>query len=226
MKILILVLSYNKPPFDELMRTQQETWDSIPETNVNTLYYYGGYENFIVNKIIRQHHKSTSYELQVSFKDDYYYMAGKMLHALNYIRGWDYDLIFRTNSSSYISKKKLVEFAATLPTEKLYAGWATHDSNSEDKGDTISGAGVWLSRDTAEILKNNIDPEFEMEEDVYCSRILRSHGIVPVDDKSRIDYPADTRDLSEAYHIRFKCGGPREEDIQNMRIVHNKIINQ
>ena len=41
MKILILVLSCLDKPFDLLMKRQQETWDSIPNENIKTIYYYG-----------------------------------------------------------------------------------------------------------------------------------------------------------------------------------------
>ena len=41
MKILILVLSYNKCVFAVFMRTQQETWDSNRHPDIDVLYYYG-----------------------------------------------------------------------------------------------------------------------------------------------------------------------------------------
>ncbi len=38
MKILILVLSYDKHPYDELMKAQMETWDSIKDPDVRVGY--------------------------------------------------------------------------------------------------------------------------------------------------------------------------------------------
>lgn len=228
MKILIMVLSYDQIPFDTLMRSQIESWDNIPEENINTLFYYGSPHPEIHHKVIRQHHKSASHVLLVPARDDYYYMAGKFQMALGYVRDWDYDIIFRTNSSSLVNKKQLVKFAQTLPKEKLYAGWTMKDTN-HDGGDCVSGAGIFLSRDTAEILMNEIDPNVEMEEDVYCGRILRSHGIKAIDDRSRLDWVGGLqqnitigKELNP-YHIRFKTNN-RFKDAENMREVNEKII--
>lgn len=221
-----MVLSYNQPPYDSLMRAQVDTFDSIPCEDVNTLFYYGSSERSQHHKIIRQHHKSTSHELQVPFTDAYYLMGGKMKMALDYVKDWEYDIIFRTNSSSYTQKEKLVEFAATLPKEKLYAGWEIEGNAGYN---VVSGAGIFMSRDVAEILRQDIDPEFEREEDCVIAEIIsRYPEIKIIDDKSRFDYPQDlvnSRSIHDAYHIRFKTGD-RLQDAENMRLVHQQIINQ
>lgn len=228
-KILILVLSYNSPPFDLLMKTQQQTFDSIDNVETQTIYYYGGLNNgkeFEIN-LLPPIIENNSFELCLNCTDKYYYMSEKFKRALQFISDWDYDLIFRTNSSSYVSKKKLVEVAATLPTEKLYCGWTMEDSNF-DGGAVCSGAGFFLSRDCAEILRNQIDPTEEREEDILCGRALRKNGIVAIDDKSRFDYPqglVNSRSIHDAYHIRFKTGN-RLQDAENMKSVHQQIIKQ
>lgn len=233
MKVLIMVLSYNAPPFDELMRAQSETFDSVNVPNVYSLYYHGGFfDNKTIPMSVRNSSPNTTWE-RVEFQctDKYYFMAAKFKMALDYVFDerfdFKWDLIFRTNSSSYVNKKRLVEFAATLPKEKLYAGKTLVDLN-DFSGIAISGAGIWLSRDTAEILQKEIDPEFEQEEDIYCGRILRKHGIVPIADESRFDYPEgmEGRHYTDAdvYHIRFKTGD-RKKDADNMRLVHKSIIN-
>lgn len=226
MKILILVLSYNSPPFDTLMRTQQETFDSVEVEGVRTVYYHGGISD---NYPGCQHIPVAINSMQLGFKitDEYYRMAGKFQEALKFTQDWEYDYIFRSNSSSYISKPALVEFAKTLPIEKLYAGWTIVDS--EDHGRlAVSGAGIWLSRDTAEILRNEIDENFEMEEDVYCSRILRKNGITAIDDKSRYDVNSDHDYIPlDRYHYRFKGPtGNRLIDAHNMVMLHKKIISE
>lgn len=229
MKILIMVLSYNESPYKELMQAQQETWDSIEVEGVRTVYYYGGHEAMPDEKILAVVLGKTTTELICGCTDSYYYMSQKFQIALEFVKDWDYDIIFRTNSSSYVNKQRLKEFAETLPKEKLYAGWTVHDSNSEDKGMCVSGAGIWLSRDTAEILRNEIDPNFEQEEDVYCGRILRKHGIIAIDEQSRYDYPQNnlfdsmTERLRTLYHIRFKTTN-RIQDANNMRFIHQKNL--
>lgn len=219
LKILILILSYNEPPYSQLMKAQQETFDSIEVEDVTTVYYYGGGEEGVI-----KYHPDTK-ELVLPFTDAYYLMGGKLKMALDYIFSdsrffSDFDIIFRTNSSSYVNKQRLKEFAATLPTEKLYAGWEIEGNAGYN---VVSGAGIFLSRDTAEILRNEIDPLREREEDVLCAEILHNHGIKIIDDKSRIDYPQQKEGLKDAYHIRFK-NNDRLQDAANMRLVHQKII--
>lgn len=225
MKILILVLSYNSPPFDVLMRTQQSSWDSVEVEGIKTVYYHGGCdpENILTDRFAELVSDGPSW-LQMAFKctDAYYYMSSKFKKALEWVDLESVDYIFRTNSSSYVNKKALVEFAKTLPKEKLYAGW---EINGNEGFNIISGAGFFLSRDTAKILMDNIDPSFEKEEDYYCAKILHEHGIKIIDDKSRYDvnefHPYIPTDL---YHYRFKGPhGNRLIDAHNMIMLHKKI---
>lgn len=226
-RILILVLSYNVEPFSSLMKTQQASWDSVEVEGVETMYYHGGFDP---KNIMTEHYSEMvsggSSWSQWAFKctDKYYFMAAKFKKALEWIKDDEYDYIFRTNSSSYVNKKALLEFAKTLPTEKLYAGW---EIKGNEGFNIVSGAGFFLSRDTAKILMENIDPVFEKEEDYYCAKILHEHGIEIIDDKSRYDYTGGVlQQLSiktlQPYHIRFKTDS-REQDIENMKIIHKLI---
>lgn len=235
MKILILVLSFNESPYKELMQAQQESFDSINVDDVRSVYYHGGaFDNDTLKLSVKHSNPNSTWE-RVEFQctDAYYLMAAKFKMALDYVFderfNFDFDYIFRTNSSSYVNKKKLKEFAASLPTEKLYAGWTFVDSE-DFGGKCVSGAGIFISKDCADILRNEIDPEKEIEEDVYIGRILRKHGIVAIDDKSRFDYSGGLQQQLviaglEPYHIRFKTGN-RLQDAENMRLIHQKIISQ
>lgn len=222
-RILIMVLSYDESPYKELMQAQQASWDSVEVEGIDTIYYHGSLaagDKVTCSVLI----KNAIWSREVQFKctDAYYLMSKKLKKCLEYVKDWDYDYIFRTNSSSYICKQKLKEFAETLPKEKLYAGWTFTDSE-DFGGKCASGAGFWLSRDTAEILRNEIDPDFEMEEDVYCGRILRKHGIVAIDDRSRFDVgPVVSGVPTDRYHYRFKNKN-RLMDAENMKVLHKLI---
>ncbi len=215
-KILILVLSYNEPPYSNLMDAQMNSWDATNVDDVKTIYYHGGNENaFFMDVAWRE-------RAMFHCTDSYYYMSEKFKMALDHVKEWDYDIIFRTNSSSYVSKQRLKEFAEKLPKEGLYAGWEIEGNAGYN---IISGAGIFLSRDTAEILRKGIDPEFEREEDVYCGQILSEHGIKIIDDKSRFDVFAINNNIPlDKYHYRFKTAD-RLTDASNMKLLHKKIIN-
>lgn len=213
--ITILVLSYDdNKEYSDLMRAQQETWDSINEPMVKTFYYTGGgtEENKVLVKQV--HHWSMQYGYPCS--DNYYEMHWKFKLCLQHLLHWPIPtMVFRTNSSSYINKKELVKFAATLPDKKCYAGWAGRDF--------ISGAGFFISHDVQKLLCDAMDKDNRVEEDVYIGRLLQQHDIPMIDDKSRFDvqWMGQTPPL-DRYHYRFKTED-RYEDAINMRKLHQLI---
>lgn len=220
-KILIMVLSYDNPPYDSLMRSQVDTWDSVDVPGVSTLYYHGGGLNKKIKADVKAYYPYSN-NVQFPCTNAYYYMAEKFQRALEYAWHGDWDLIFRTNSSSYVNKYRLVEFAEKLPKEKCYAGWEIVGNAGYN---IVSGAGIFMSRDVAEILMEEIDPSFEREEDVYIGELLDKAGIPIIDDKSRVDDVANITpaELRAAYHLRFKTHN-RLEDAQAMRFIHQQYI--
>lgn len=215
MKILILVLSCPDPPYDAFMNAQFETWDNEKYQNVDVLNY-DGVGSWNVNEGI-----GMNYSEQVS--EDYFMMHWKLKKALETINLPYYDFIFRTNSSSYINKERLYEFAKTFPKEKCYAGYSLEGKQA------VSGAGIWLSPDMCEILKNEIPEGEQIEEDLLIGQILHvKHKIPIIDDRSRVDIPEvldpDNTPLN-AYHYRFKAHLEREKDVENMYQLH-KLLTQ
>lgn len=216
MRILILVLSYTETSiYAGLMQAQQETWDGVSNDFIDTVYYHGG---SCISELAR---RTDSIELEVGCPDDYYLMHWKFALALRHIEEefGTYDFIFRTNSSSYINKERLLKRAETLPKEKCYAGWSLGEKEA------VSGAGIWLSPDMVDILREEIPPGEQCEEDILIGRILhKKHGIEIIDDKSRFDVTEENieyADLSR-YHYRFKTGD-RLQDIRNMYRLHQRI---
>jgi len=223
MKILVMVLSYTVPPYDELMAAQISTWDSVLDVDIGTVYYHGGADGGDwVATPLAGFPEVKRYQLAVNATDKYYYMAAKFKKALEFVKDWDYDVMFRTNSSSYVNKKALKEFAAKLPTEKLYAGWEIQGNAGYN---VVSGAGIFMSKDVAEILRKEIDPDFEREEDVVIGEILSKHDIKIIDDKSRYDINVWTGLCPlDRYHYRFKGPhGDRKIDAHAMRQLHKGL---
>jgi len=225
MKILIMVLSYNEPPYSDLMKMQQQTFGSENVDNVYTIYYHGrrirgGNLHFFT----RYGSLHSNWErLEFDCTDAYYYMAEKFQLALKYaFDNLDFDIIFRTNSSSYVNQKRLVEFAYTLPKTRLYGGWELEGNAGYN---VVSGAGIWLSPDTAKIVMDDINVLREREEDNLIAEILNNHRVKIIDDKSRIDVPSyfesDAIPLT-SYHYRFKTGD-RQQDVKNMNKIHQLI---
>ena len=95
MKILILVLSCKKPPYDTLYEAQRRTWDSVDVSGVVTRYFWC---------------------------DEVAVMPGVFRRTLDDSVDLMWDFIFRMNSSSYVDKVMLKAFAETLPRERCYCG--------------------------------------------------------------------------------------------------------
>ena len=188
MKILIMVLSCIKPPYDRLYKTQLETFDSIEVDDVDTHFYFG---------------------------DEYELMHVEFRNALNDIWQKDWDIIFRTNSSSYINKRKLKEFLENK-NGTIWIG---------DENGYNSGAGFIISRDLAKILMCELKDDKYPYEDLLCHKILESKGyLCQKGDKCIYDH--NSKYFSNKYHIRVKpdvCDINRQMDIDAMRYIHSKL---
>jgi hypothetical protein len=196
MKILIMVLSSMKPPFDKLYQTQKETWDSIKEDNVDTFYYFGN-----------------EWELMhVPFRE-----------ALKEVWDKDWDIIYRTNSSSYVNKKLLVDFLKDKEIKNLWIG---------DEIGNNSGASFIISRDLAQILINDIPDSRHPYEDVLISDILKRKEY-KIQVGERCWYNHDSYSYFDCYHIRCKhisiqsgvdgTSDNRETDINAMKHIFSNI---
>lgn len=214
MKILILVLSYTEWPFDAFMKMQQATWDAAKHPNIDVRYYYG-YTYMGSNESIDN---SRHGEMCLSCSDDYEMMHWKFKLALDAIDYHKYDLIFRTNSCSYIIKDKLLKIAETLPKTGCYAGY--------HNGGYISGAGIFFSPDVLDILRNELTDVPHGAEDVLMGHILAGK-VEMTAENSRVDAKINgVTDYNTSYHFRFKTSNDlkdRQRDIDNMLKLHQRL---
>jgi hypothetical protein len=197
MKILVMVLSCMKPPYDKLYRTQKETWDSIEVEGVETAYYFG---------------------------DDYNLMHVAFREALK--ENWDkeWDVLYRTNSSSYVNKQLLKDYLQDKQTTGLWIG---------DETGYNSGASFIISRDLAEILMNEIPDGFQQYEDLLASNIISAKGY-KTEIGQRCYYDHDNKNYFDCYHIRCKPADlttvlagtldDRERDIAAMKHIFSNQI--
>jgi hypothetical protein len=193
MKLLILVQGSDLPPYDMLQRGQEETWDSIEVEGVTTLYYLSGDKGLVGNK------------LYLDYPDGYPMLHWKFKEAVDYVWDWDWDVMFRTNASSYVDKKLLVEKAKNLPNEKLYCG--------KDGGGFASGCGFFISRDCLDILRKDLTPDPTPYEDAIIGSVLAKNGIKITPGSERFDI-IHGRDFPDTYHYRCKSdNGDRNKDI-------------
>ena len=173
MKLLVMVQSSLKPPYDKNMEAQKETWDSIKVDNVDTHYY---------------------------ICDEYNKMHWVFKLALDEVWDMDWDYIFRTNASTYVRKERiynhLLRLTKNKPLKGLYAGVIG--------GEMISGTGILLSRDTAKMLKDQLDPYPTDSEDCCIGTILGKNGIIPQGELNRLAFNFQEDRILDADYYRCK----------------------
>jgi len=205
--ILILVQACEDAPYGEMMKAQMNTWDKIAHPETETVYYISGEETKFVGK-----------KLYCQCSEAYNMMHWRNKIAMDIVcLEFKFDYIFRTNASSYVNKKLLVEFSKTLPKEKCYCGI--------DGGNYASGAGVFMSPDVVDIVRKNTDTSPNAYEDAYMGAILGRNGITVTPGAKRCDVQA-VPDLPNCYHYRCKPdNGDRTKDIEAFYAIYNQYPN-
>lgn len=198
-KVLILVQACDDPPYFVMQKAQEETWDSIRVPGVSTVYYYG-------NNNHNGEYNLTGKKLYCPCSEAYDVMHYRHRLATEFVMDWDWNIMFRTNASSYVHKQKLFDFAQALPTEKLFIS----------KGDYVmSGCGFFLSKDLVKVANMGIDKHPTPSEDMYIATMLNRAGYDVGEEGDRVDFDHYKEGPQrECYHYRCKSDTPdRTKDI-------------
>jgi len=212
MSVLILVLSLDDQNFyTNLYKKQKETWDSEIVNGVKTMYYFGNFQDNFINKG----------NIYTDIKEGLAFCGYKTLKAFDLIKDLEFDYIFRTNSSSYIDKKLLLEFIKSKPKQNFYSGVIGNYHGLP----FASGSGYFLSKDLLKyILENKNEWNHEVIDDVSMGMMMFKKNI-------KI-YPGKRFDLTDEshqnllnidpyhYHYRCKMQSDRLIDIKNMEKIH------
>lgn len=167
-KILILVLSFeDNELYTSFRKCQEETWDSVNDDCFETYYYFGGSTNQYIQKN----------KIYLNCDEGLINCGHKTIACLNAIKNFDFDYIFRTNSSSYIDKKLLYNFLINKPKDKYYAGIIGEHNNIK----FASGSGYILSKDLVFLVLNNKEYwDHSILDDVSLGKLLSKFFINPV----------------------------------------------
>jgi hypothetical protein len=111
-KILILSLACDLPPYDQMVKTAEETWDSIDHPQCETVYYFSNREK-----------QSSGKYLYLPIQESLYTMGHKLLGAFEWALAYkDFDYIARPHSCIYVDKKQLAGYINELPDKNVFAG--------------------------------------------------------------------------------------------------------
>ena len=212
MKILISVLSLNKEPYVGLEKTIRETWGAEQHKDVEVIYYYGDYNE-------------TNMEGDRLFLDSpegLMNVGHKTLKMYEYVLGnYDFDYIYRTNSSSYINIPSLKKYLEDKNTSNFYNGIIGNFYGIN----FASGSGYCLSRDLVEYVINHKNEwDHTLIDDVSLGKLLTSKGI-SITPAKRFDVTNTLHINLNHYHYRVKNNNNRSVDIDRMNKIHKLLGN-
>lgn len=211
MKVLIIVLSHNDDLYSQFYKSQKETWDSTDTPNIQTLYLFGNHscDEIIDDKIMVNVD-------EITINDSHINLGHKTIKSFILTKDFDYDYIFRTNSSSYIDKKLLLDFISDKPKNNYYSGFIGEFENIK----FASGSGFFLSKDLVNYIIDNSDNwDHNLIDDVALGLLLKNYGISP-QLNDRMDIINDSEIPNHYFHYRLKTNN-RFDDIRRMYLIND-----
>jgi hypothetical protein len=212
LRILVLVLGARVRPYPLLAHVIGRTWASMDVADVDALFYDGGADRARLD----------GRRLALPVADDLPNVGRKTLACFEYVlANRDFDLVFRTNCSSYVDLPNLREYAlGHARVDRFYAG----SVRVHDGVQFASGSGYFLSRDLVELaVRQRAEWDHSLLDDVALGAIVARAGVEPAP-LPRHDYAtlADARDADTSqFHFRCKTySWQRLEDARIMIAVH------
>jgi hypothetical protein len=211
MKTLVLVLGCRTQPYPALIETIESTWAAEEVDGVSVLFYYGGGEL-----------RRAGRHLYLPVPDDLPNVGRKTIAAFEHVLGEvDFDVVFRTNCSSYVDLPNLRQHVlARRPERGFYAGFiGVHDGVT-----FASGSGYFLGRDLVELaVRERAAWDHDLVDDVALGAVLDRHGVRP--EPTTRPYFGSVEDVVDVdtsqFHFRCHTDSPgRREDAAVMLELH------
>ena len=213
MKILIVVLSFlDEDIYTKFFESQNKSWNSIEIDGVDTFFLVGNNDKDEIDGNL----------LKTNVTESIWNCGHKTLRGFELLKDYDYDYLFRTNSSSYVDKHLLKKYLSDKPKDNFYSGAIGHHSGV----DFGSGCGYIISKNVVDlVLLKKEHWNHEVIDDVSLALLLNNLEIYP-QPSERFDITNnDIVSIPNNYfHYRLKTND-REHDISNMykifKVKHN-----
>lgn len=251
MRLLVLVLSLDREPWSSIEREgQRPTW--VRSSLAPVRFYYGptgpagtaiagaakGLGNARLGRARktllrgvgelyrRQPVVASGDRIYTGVPEAYYTVGAKTLAAFRHaLDAYDFDYLYRTNTSSYLNTGLLIERLHDMPRNSLYAGFPGH----ADGVDFASGTSILLSRDIAEAVTRAPGWEHEVTDDVALGRMAARLGVpLHPTERAEVNTPEQVDDLpvdilADVPLFRCKSLTDRTQDAVIMRRLHKRI---
>jgi hypothetical protein len=230
--VLIFVLSAPQPPYGQMIKNSQQTWDSEPVEGTKTYFYHGLPEAEpsanVVSFPIDEGYRNISHKNMMAF-------------AWALQQPWDY--MARVNASCYVHKQRLLDAVQGFPETGLVRGVLAEPTPlCGVQRKWIWGGGQFIfSRDVVQaIVAGQAKLRYDLIEDVALSEIVQDLGFEPRDGMACsvnktpegwtiISYGGQSftmeefRDIPDHYFFRCKNDADRAVDLEVMKLLKQHL---
>ena len=216
MKIIILIIASNKQEHESDLLCQKETWVSNCNENVSVIYLRGWNNNYF--------HKNKDV-LFVPCKEEYSLILTKTILGLQYIiENFDFDILIRSNVSTYFETHRLVrELGQSVYKKSFFGGYFDRSSQkifgNKNSFEYISGAGIFLSKYAAfELCTINPDEYYGIFDDLAIFNYLNNKNIRKI--RIARNNLQSTHFFIPTFYIRAKNSANPESASRRMFLIH------
>jgi len=216
MKIIILIVASNNQEHETDLLCQKNTWVSTCNEKVSVIYLRGWNNDYFYRE------EDT---LFVPCKEEYSLILNKTILGVDYIiKNLDFDILIRSNVSTYFETDRLVQELNHSKYKKSFFGGYFDRSNqlafgNRNSFEYVQGAGIFLSKQAAiEICK--IDPaDFSgVFEDLVISNFLHTKGLTKI--RIARNNLQSTYFFIPTFYIRTKNSANPKSASRRMNLIH------
>ena len=189
MKILNLILACPSSPWKEVETTILNTYYK-DRGDIQTYFYYGDSKT--------DYHNDT--HIHLTTPEGLYNVALKTIKAFEYVfSNFDFDMIYRSNISSYIDYNLLKKELETKDTSNIYGGVIGHINSIK----FASGCGFVISKNLVhELIKNQHKLNYRHLDDVAIGSYFNNK--IEITPMNRFDIDENTQDIDYS-HYHYRC---------------------
>jgi hypothetical protein len=161
--------------------------------------------------------------IQTDVPETYAMVTTKLFATLTHVLATEqFDYLFRTNTSTYVDRRRLVEFAEGLPRSGFWGGFL----GSSDGITFTSGAGTLMSRDCV-VKAINADWDWSVIDDVALGGVMQALEISPEPIKRPVLESTEEATNADLDAFMWRCKGVDERnDVSIMIALHDALQSQ